>query len=118
MTPRVWIERPIESVEDAEALPEGTPAIAEHDFVRDRCIGGWTGGNGDLLYSHADMVGWTALVPVEAEVEWATDESLGRWSTDGIYPSPEAVLRDRWTDPLVRRYVTPWEALWPHLAAK
>lgn len=69
MTPRVWIERPIATVEDAEGLPEGTPAIAEHDFVRERCIGGWTGGNGDPLYFHADMIGWTALVPVDATVE-------------------------------------------------
>ena len=74
----------IETAEQAEALPEGAPATTEHDFVRERCIGGWTGGDGEVLYSHAEMVGWTALVPIEAEEEWDVvgDAAVGhRFST-------------------------------------
>lgn len=71
MTPRVWVERPIESVEDAEALPEGT-------VVTDG-IGAWVGWDDDGTTTFTDgedceispqqMIGWTALVPVEAVEE-------------------------------------------------
>ena len=77
----------IESAEQAEALPEGTAATSDFDFVRERCISGWTGGDGQKLYRHAAMVGWTALVPIEAEEE---------------HVAPDAIT--------YTRYVTAWEA--------
>lgn len=74
MTPRVWIERIIESVEDAEALPEGT-VVLSRDLSRPYA---WTKDDmGDFRDYHCDAV-WPedicgddviALVPVEATVE-------------------------------------------------
>lgn len=73
---KLYREVLIESIEQAEALPIGTVAKKEATTV----VGGtwyapprvsigrgtWTG---DDLYRSADMVGWTALVPMEAEEE-------------------------------------------------
>ena len=90
--------RPVEitSAEQAEALPEGTPATAEHDFVRERCINGWTGADGRKHYSHAAMIGWTALVPIEAEEE----HRPAHWM-DAYYPNAPKRMQTR--------LVTPWE---------
>ncbi len=74
MTPRVWIERPIESVEDAEALPVGT-------IVMDLYGGGqihYTRGpdgyatSDELRYPLGPEIkdgGVVTLVPVDATVE-------------------------------------------------
>lgn len=82
MTPRVWIERPIESVEDAEALPEGTVAISEQFapevFVKDG--DSWLGTHGPGAFTNTSAVGFMALVPVDATVDraemWRTVSDL------------------------------------------
>ena len=81
----------IESVEQAEALPEGTVAA---DFgsniisaaVRTDVGLGWFVSGDEMTDMHEHMVGWTALVPIEAEEE---------------HVSPDAITYSR--------YVTPWE---------
>lgn len=105
----------IETAEQAEALPIGTWArsdvgggIPEETVVRtadERQP--WR--NGPAAWSSSEIVGWTALVPIEAEEEWAllydsweptlcVDEADAReWSRidgEGLPPS--------------RRLVTPW----------
>ncbi|WP_347042034.1 hypothetical protein [Brachybacterium nesterenkovii] len=94
MTPRVWIERPIVSVEDAEALPVGTVAIQSWGHgttARTLTNGRWITPSGSAL-PHAEVIGFTALVPVEAEEEVVSIETRGA-------REPE------WR----HRYVTPWE---------
>lgn len=77
MTPRVWVERPIATVEDAEALPATAIAICPGDYMaamtesytRDgRKIWALTGQD-EATVSSRGVIGWTALVPVEATVE-------------------------------------------------
>lgn len=101
MTPRVWLERPITSVEDAEALPIGAVALLMKDgSVRDHAtrtsnpLGPW---NRDMHgYRHSAVLGWTALVPVEAE-----EETLYAYA-----------VQDDWVgDEKVTRLVTPWERM-------
>lgn len=105
----VYIPRLIETVADAEGLPDGTVITHPEHWPLEKFQGGWEGC--DTRWGHPQVVGWTALVPVEAVEEWATDESLRRWSEDGVYSSPENVLRDGWTAPPVRRLVTPWQSV-------
>ena len=76
----------IESAEQAEALPEGTVATSEFGFAREKWCGGWTGADGDALYDHLHMLGWVALMPIEAEEE---------------HVAPDAITYSR--------YVTAWE---------
>ena len=81
----------IESAEQAEALPEGTIATHDEHWPAVRCTPNrWESSARDM--KHADMVGWTALVPIEAEEEWGE-----RAIAEGEFIS-------------VARYVTPWEA--------
>lgn len=107
MTPRVWVERPIESVEDAEALPVGTIiectagvlyGVAPHRKVTES---EWFGGSGRRRSNelHIESPGpvrcmWTALVPVEAEEQ-------------KIFA--HAVRDDMPPGSMMRRFVTPWE---------
>ena len=80
----------IESAEQAEALPIGTVALVRVDNEEAvaakawsdawRIAGYWTD------YPNSDAVGWTALVPIEAEEQ---------------HVSPDATTH--------ARYVTPWE---------
>ena len=80
----------IESAEQAEALPEG--AIATHDehWPVVRCTPNrWESSARDM--EHAELVGWTALVPIEAEEEWG-EQAIA----EGEFIS-------------VARLVTPWE---------
>lgn len=100
MTPRVWVERPITSVEDAEGLPVGTVAVtilddgrvADAAVRKDAPFEPWEeGAEAGRSYTHAQMVGEVALVPVEA-----TEETLGGYAV-GQRPD------------MVRRLVTPWE---------
>ena len=79
----------IETAEQAEALPEGTVATSEFGFAREKWCGGWTGADGDALYDHLHMLGWVALVPIEAE------EKRGYISGALTHT----------------RYVTPWESV-------
>lgn len=70
----------IESVEQAEALPEGTYAKNEATtgsgtwHAPPRVNIGRGMWSGDDLYRSADLVGWTALVPIEAEEEHARNQ--------------------------------------------
>lgn len=92
----------IESAEQAEALPVGTvaqhnaPGYARHIAVRIFREDGdprvWRPHRGHALRTHARMVGWTALVPIEAEEEARISETRSRWR--GFRES---------------RLVTPWE---------
>ena len=75
----------IETAEQAEALPEG--AIATHDehWPVVRCTPNrWESSARDM--EHAELVGWTALVPIEAVEE---------------HVAPDAIT--------YTRYVTAWE---------
>src|SRR5699024_10659599 len=84
---------PITSAEQAEALPlftiatiEDSPATGYPEVAR-KIVNGWR--NRDLVdgrIPHADMVGWTALVPIEAVEE---------------HVAPDAITYSR--------YVTAWE---------
>ena len=78
----------IESAEQAEALPVGTVAILGWGLgsdIRTRTSNGWITRAGSVLPS-ADVVGWTALAPIEAEEEHVAPDA-------GTYS----------------RYVTAWE---------
>lgn len=86
----------IESAEQAEALPIDTIARASWDRVAVK-VGRNTWSDNDDTNGRATdlgMVGWTALVPIEAEEEHTT-----RW--DEGDPVNDITHK--------RRYVTPWE---------
>ena len=93
----------IESAEQAEALPVGTTVTHPDYWPREKAnlLGSWE-GPGDAM-QNVDMVGWTALVPIEAEEEvtarvqgFAGVFHVSR--STGSFPTPQ------------RRLVTPWEA--------
>ena len=95
----IYVPQLIESAEQAEALPLWTTArIEEHPrdgfpMIAMRIVRGWR--NRDLVdgrIPHADMVGWTALAPVEAKEETHSIQTRGQ-------TAPE------WRT----RLVTPWE---------
>lgn len=94
---RVWIERPIPSTETLpmDEFPPGTIAIhPDHDPVERCSCSRWENGDGDRYDS--EMIGWIALVPVEAEEE-----------TRYAY-----AVQDDWVgDEKVTRLVTPWERM-------
>lgn len=85
----------IESAEQAEALPDGTlfrapsEPFAPHFYVKE----------GGALYEHDGgymrvgpvIIGWTALVPIEAEEETVEERVLCQKTPD-----------------VLRRYITPW----------
>ena len=75
----VYIPTPITSVEQAEALPEGTVAIqpwGHGTTARTLTNGRWITPSGSAL-PNAEAIGFTALVPVEAEEETrVTPEAL------------------------------------------
>ncbi|GAA1327543.1 hypothetical protein GCM10009592_14480 [Brachybacterium rhamnosum] len=85
----------IETAEQAEALPVGTVAHIDvfggpRRYAAVRTPGGdWYLG-GREYHEHTSMVGWTALMPVEAEEET---------QDDATFAEPNRVLR---------RLVTPW----------
>lgn len=91
----------IESAEQAEALPAGTLARHSEGAGMDHAhkiaampglmSSHWVSSMG--VESNAAMVGWTALVPIEAE-----EESI-----------PNAWFPDEQAPHLARRLVTPWE---------
>ena len=104
----------IETAEQAEALHVGTIAHVDERGIMNyaRKVEGWGVQSWRLRteeLEHADMVGWTALVPIEAEEEWAL-------IYDGEDPTPcadEADARE-WAHidgegrAPSRRYITPW----------
>ncbi|WP_087484916.1 hypothetical protein [Brachybacterium massiliense] len=87
----------IESAEQAEALPDGAVLVREDHFVFQKHAGQFVSADPHDLPTEAawEVVGWTALVPIEAEEERRTldlPEMLG-----GARNAP------------VTRLVTPWE---------
>ena len=92
----------IESVEQAEKLSIGTIATRTiggrvETLVREDLASGirWRLDAGG--FSHLGAVGWTALVPIEAEEEHRS----AHWM-DAYYPNAPKRIQTR--------YVTPWEA--------
>ena len=92
----VYVPRLIESVEQAEALPIGTiaarGAIAAVRVPEQTHDEPWR--SGVLGWEHVSAIGWTALVPIEAEEET-------RPGLVGLIV-PDAPHDER-------RLVTPWE---------
>ena len=85
----------IESAEQAEALPIGTVGHEPphlYAYIK-KARSYWRGTGDDAALTDYEMLPFTALVPIEAEEEMATDYYMGG---DG---SP------------MRRYVTPWESV-------
>ena len=108
----VYVPRLIESAEQAEALPLGT--VVRHDSHMP--LEKWRDEYGATYWGYLEeaveadtLVGWTALVPIEAEEEYTTERAGGAWDNDAIYSSPDDVRRDGYTDPLQTRYITPWK---------
>jgi len=92
----IYVPTLIESAEQAEKLPVGTlarhasgPGMDHAHKVSPIGIDVWVAVGGNS--TNASMVGWTALVPVEAEEEHDTD------CVDVPGGRP------------IRRLVTPWE---------
>lgn len=83
----------IESVEQAEALPDGTVAFQSWGHgttARTLTDGRWITPSGAAL-PHAEVVGFTALVPIEAEEETVERHRLCRETPDVLH-----------------RFTTPW----------
>ena len=110
----------IESVEQAEALPLSTRAIRPDGHAAARLDGvnedgQWTSKL--RLYAHDEVIGWTALVPIEAEEEWTAMGSdngepwISHVGHDGIDGSREEAQQyvDRFGGFIAHRTRTPWE---------
>ena len=85
----IYVPRLIESAEQAEALPIGTLAKRpQHYSIEkvDERPDEWTDTCNVEPRTSSDVIGWTALVPIEAEEE---------------YVAPDAITYSR--------YVTAWE---------
>ena len=97
----IYVPRLIESAEQAEALPASTVARYIDGDVRAaiKTIDGiWEsipGFYGEEAHFSEDFIGWTALVPIEAEEE-----------TTGALVNRAGDIH--WEES--RRLVTPWEA--------
>lgn len=82
----------IESAEQAETLPVGTVALqpwGHGTTARTLTNGRWIAPSGAGL-PHDEAVGFTALVPTEAEEEWSEDDDADTYTP-------------------TRRLATPWE---------
>ena len=104
----IYVPRLIESAEQAEALPAFTVARYIDGDVRAaiKTIDGiWEsipGFYGEEAHFSEDFIGWTALVPIEAEEETTHEMRTSRGvenfaPSHGIFSAPS------------RRLVTPWE---------
>ena len=89
----------IESVEQAEALPDGVVLIREGHFAFQKSAGRFVSADPhDLPVGAAwEVVGWTALVPIEAEEELVEKRRLCQKDPD-----------------ILHRYATGWQ----HYTAK
>ena len=76
----------IESAEQAEALPTGTIAMWNHGHFTMTTEGRWLSPGGGVQSTARGLVGYTALVPIEAVEE---------------HVAPDAIT--------YTRYVTAWE---------
>ena len=97
----------IESAAQAEALPLFTIATIEdspvtgYPEVARKIVNGWR--NRDLVdgrIPHADMIGWTALVPIEAEEETRGHPTRVEERPESAYLQPVQQVR----------YKTRWES--------
>ena len=100
----------IESAEQAEALPIGTLAKRpQHYSIEkvDECPDEWTDTCNAELRTSSDVVGWSALVPIEAEEEYSAENSYGgRDLTSSLaYAQLDAELHGTTAQ---TRLVTPW----------
>ena len=96
----------IESAEQAEALPIGTVATDLGSTIISAAVRtdvglGWFVSGDEMTDMHEHMVGWTALVPIEAEEE-TTEQiqvylGVAHIGPRSVTPAPS------------RRLVTPWE---------
>lgn len=108
----IYVPRLIESAEQAEALPEGTVAnrvltfestwdtVTQPEVAVKIGVNAWysTAVDADAWdWLDRHLVGWTALVPIEAEEEREEARSVSILH-GGTY-----------TWPARTRYVTPWE---------
>lgn len=92
ITTTIYVPTPITSAEQAEALPVGTvAAFAQHRTPSTTAIklagalpGWWLGDERVLPW---EVRGWTALIPVEVEVEHL-QESGGRRREKTLYVTP------------------------------
>ena len=87
----IYIPVLIESAEQAEALPVGTVATDLGTSIVSAAVRtdvglGWFVSGDEMTDMHEHLVGWTALVPIEAEEE---------------HVAPDAITYSR--------YVTAWE---------
>ena len=84
----------IESAAQAEALPDGAVLIREGHFAFQKHAGRFVSADPhDLPVAHAwEVVGWSALVPIEAEEEHAKDYFFDRpgWMSRLVTPWEEA----------------------------
>ncbi|QCR53227.1 hypothetical protein C1N80_06280 [Brachybacterium sp. SGAir0954] len=94
----------IETTEQAEQLPLSTRAIRPDGQAAARLDGVSEGGQWTSklrLYAHDEVIGWTALVPVEAEEE--------RTRPVPLYATTAHVSPTSIAETPARRLVTPWE---------
>lgn len=108
----------IESAEQAEALPEGIVLIRDDHYAFQKDKGRFVSADPhDLPVAHAwEVVGWTALVPIEAKEEWSARQphiccggTRGR-TEFGVHESKARQHCDTVEGDVVeRRLVTPWE---------
>ena len=103
----IYIPQRIETAEQANALPMGTVATSgQHESfgpfaaIRTGDVPDWYMTTApDTWADNAEVIGWTALVPIEAEEETRPDTSAIRpWGETTPDPLPEQT-----------RYVTRWE---------
>ena len=87
----------IESAEQAEALPIGTVATHRYHWPLEKFQGVWQYCDG--VFDHRDMVGWTALVPIEAEEETREHPTRVEERPESAYLQPVQQVR----------YKTRWE---------
>lgn len=101
----------IETEYQAGEFPEGT--IAQHPEHRTVAVKTDMWEDDHLLWydtddgsqSPASLIGWTALVPIEAEEDYAIRGDEWLLPVEADYPRNE--LEDGWT--FESRLVTPWE---------
>lgn len=105
----IYIPRLIESAEQAETLPAGTLAKDGDLTVAVKAEDGrWARtdvADGLPVMGSSSMVGWTALVPIEAEEEVeAASHVMGKLAASGVEVTERTGDVASWQ----RRYVTPW----------
>lgn len=109
---KLYKEVLIESAEQAEALPIGTVAVGPNHYAATRIeygLGWSVTGDASSDY-HDHIIGWTALLPIEAEEETRIDPEVfneldARLAyTQAAYALPPGELQMRHQT----RHTTPW----------